>query len=216
MNVDPVASMRCWAVDIELGDRTFTVPPLPAADWWPVLADADPSAVLQLIESDPTDPGSIDEALLAGMVNEADLGQAITDAVEEATGRSLHAGLVLAAVAQARWAEIGGQLAQRGFRWDVQPIGAALDAIYFIVVSGLPEKDGDKKPRQAFLDLLANEAITMGSKGVDKRREQAVSDFESLAGPRPTAAPAQSTGGRYAGERPKTRTRPRPPRQAGQ
>lgn len=199
--------MRCWAVGVELAGREYEILALPAADWWPVLIQGNPMAVLDIIESS----ADLDGLLLDGRVSAGDLQEALTEAIEEATGRSFHAAFVLATVAETAWATIGGALAQAGFRWDVQPIGAALDAVHAIVVGGL-----EKDEREKFITLLENDALTQpGKKRTPSQR--VVSEFESMAGPRP--APAPAPGGASAalslGSRPKTRPRPRQPRQVG-
>jgi hypothetical protein len=207
MDVDPLASMRCWAIEITLGGRTYDVPALPAVDWWPVLSSGDLGKILDFVVSTPDDPFNLDDLLLEGELSGPDLGEALKDTIEEAAGRSLHAAYVLATVANAHWAAIGGALAQKGFRWDVAPLGAALDAIYATITSGLDEKDLAK-----FLAVLENEALTGGKKG--RTSERVLNEFEEVAGPRPTAG-VKSTGGPSGSARPKTRRRPRPPRPVG-
>jgi hypothetical protein len=202
MEVDPVASMRCWAIELELGGRTFEVPPLPAADWWPVLVSADPALVLDLLTSTPDD--DLDELLLTGAIGAKDLSSVLIEVIEEVTGRPFKTAYVLATVAQLQWPMINGTMAQRGFRWDEQPIGAALDAIYQIVVSSLEEK-----PRKEFLALL--DKPLPGRRG-KRQREKVVAEFETIAGPRPTTG-VKSTGEPSDNARPRTRQRPRLPRQ---
>lgn len=192
--------MTCWEIVVTLGGRDFTIPALPAVEWWPVLIDLSPSALLDLISATPDDP--VGAMLLTGEVSRDDLETALTDVIEEVTGRSMHAAVVLALVAQAQWPVIGGQLARGGFRWDVQPIGAALDAIYSIVLDGV-----DEEGRKKFLALLENET----GKPSGRRIEAVNAEFESMAGPRPAPAPVpgQSTAGLSGSARPRTRTRPR-------
>lgn len=206
MEVDPLASMRCWALELELGGRTFDVPALPAADWWPVLISGDLSQILDFVVSTPGDPLDLDELLLTGEVTQDQLAQALTDAVEETSGRPLHAALVLASLAAMHWASINGALVLRGFRWDQQPLGAALDAIYAEVTGRLKKEQLDE-----FLALLENEALTSG-KPTPRQRARLVDEFEGMAGPRPTSG-VKSTGALSGSARPKTRTQPRQPRQ---
>src|SRR5262245_53379230 len=113
--------MRCWAITVELGGREYEIPALPAADWWPILVEARPSAILDILMSSE----DLDARILAGEIKGGDLNIALNDAIEEVTGRSFHAAFVLAMTAATAWPAIGGTLAQRGFRWDVMPIGAA-------------------------------------------------------------------------------------------
>ena len=205
MNVDPLTSMRCWAIEVQLGGREFEIPALPAVDWWPVLVD--PSEFLDLLKSP-----DLDGMLLDGTLTSADLTEVVTDAVEEVTGRTFHAAFVLATVASISWPVIGGQMARDGFRWDRQPIGAALDAIYSIIMRSL---DDDKK-RDQFLVLLDNDSVSQQGK---KRTpsQKVVDEFEAMAGPRPAPAPlpGKASAGPSGNPRTRTRTQPRQRLQGG-
>jgi hypothetical protein len=204
MDVDPLASMRCWPIELEIGGRVYDLPALTSVDWWPVLTSGDLALILDFVVSTPEDPFNLDDLILEGGLG-SDLGEVLTDAVETAAGRSLHVAMVLAIVAQMQWASINGALVRRGFRWEGQPLGAALDAIYAEVTSRL-----DKDALTKFLALLENDSLTRPGK--KKISEKVVSEFESLAGPRPTSG-VKSTGVPSDSARPKTRTRPRQPRQ---
>lgn len=203
METDPLASMRCWAIEVELGGRTYDVPALSAIDWWPVLTSANPLAVLDIIES-----SDVDDRLLSGELDHAALVDALREVVEEAAGRSYHAAVVLTMVANTHWPMINGQLVQRGFRWEGQPLGAVLDAVYAVVTTAL-----DKDPREKFLAVLENESLTSG-KPTKRQREKLASEFEAMAGPRPTQG-VKSTGGPSDSGRPRTQPRLQRPRQGG-
>jgi len=181
VDVDPLASMRCWAITVRLGGKEFEIPALPAVDWWPVLVSVNPRRVLDLLKS--TDDADLDGMLLDGELSSAEIGEAVTDAIEEATGRSLHVSFVLALAADGNWPTIGGHLAQIGFRWDQQSIGAALDAIYAVIIGNLPDD-----ARGKFEAILENETLTQPGK---KRTpsEKVMTEFEAMAGPRPAPAP---------------------------
>lgn len=207
--MDPLASMRCWAIELELGGRTYEVPALPAVDWWPVLVQADLGKILDFVESNPEDPFNLDDLLLDGAFTAAELTEALTDALEETAGRSFHAAYVLAVVADGQWSAINGTLVQAGFRWDEQPLGAALDAIYAVVTGRLNEEALKK-----FLALLDNEGLTTGGKATGRQRAKVEAEFESMAGPKPTAG-VVATGAPSGSGRPKTQPRLRQPRQGG-
>lgn len=207
MDVDPVASMRCWAIDIELGGRTYEVPALPAVDWWPVLVSDDLGLILDMIVS--TQDGDLDEKLLSGDISSEELAEALTDALEQAAGRSKHVAMVLAISASVQWHVINGVLAQRGFRWDVMPLGAALDAIHLIHLGNL-----DKEGREKFQAALDNESLTqIKGKGKRKASQRVVSEFEAMAGPRPTGG-VTATGEQSGSEPPKTPPRSQPRRRS--
>jgi hypothetical protein len=211
VEVDPLAAMRCWAITVQLGGREFEIPALPAVDWWPVLASASPRRVLDLLRS--TDGADLDAMLLDGELSSAEIGEAVTDAIEEATGRSLHVSFVLALAADGSWPTIGGHLAQIGFRWDQQSIGAALDAIYAVIIGNLPDD-----ARGKFEAVLENESLTQPGK---KRTpsEKVMTEFEAMAGPRPAPSspgqqPQQSSAGPSGSALPRTRS-PRQQRRQG-
>lgn len=203
MDVDPLASMRCWAIEVELGGRTYDVPALSAVDWWPILISANPLTVLDIIES-----SDVDDRLLSGELEHEAMIDALREVIEEAAGRSYHAAVVLAIVAESQWPIVNGQLVQRGFRWEGQPLGAALDAIFSVVATAL-----DKEPREKFVALLENEGLTNGKPSA-RQREKVTSEFEAMAGPRPTAG-VKSTGAPSDSGRPKTQPRLQRPRQGG-
>ena len=39
MKIEPAAILRCWPIDVDLAGDTYTIPPLPAADWLVAIAD---------------------------------------------------------------------------------------------------------------------------------------------------------------------------------
>jgi hypothetical protein len=200
MNVDPAASMRIWEMEIDLGGRTFDVPALPASGWFPVLLEGNPLLVLDMIEDE-----SLDDMLLSGQVPPDELVEILLVTIEQAAGREFHAAFVLAQVAAVQWAAISGVLTERGFRWDQAPLGAALDAIYAIVVKGL-----DKEALARFQSLLDTPTGALARRRAG-RRDQAVEDFASVAGPKPEGG-VRATSERSGSARPKTRPRlpPRP------
>lgn len=201
MEVDPAASMRVWAVELELGDRTYEVPPMPAADWYDLLVDGNLLGLLDLIEDD-----DLTEAILAGRVTSDELTEKLGQVVEHAAGRPLGAALALLQAARVTWSVIGGELARGGFRWDQAPLGAALDAVYTTVMAAL--KPEGRRRFQALLDSEAGAPARPGPGGRRRRvnRDRAMADFETMAGPRPSPATAAPS----AGGRPRTPRRPRP------
>ena len=207
MDVDPAASMRIWAVELGLGGHTYVVPPLPAAGWFPVLLEGNPLLVLEMIEDGPGE--DLDDMILSGQVGAEELVEILTLAIEQAAGRQFHAAFVLAQVAALQWGAVAGVLAERGFSWEERPLGAALDAIYAVVCQRL-DKDGLAR----FQQLLDNPMTTKGGRRRKVSRDQAMSDFASIAGPPPSGG-VRATAERSGNERPRTRIRPQQPRQAG-
>lgn len=184
MDVDPLASVRIWGVEIELAGRTFDIPAKPAADWWPVFLSGNPTEALDFILSNPDDPESIDELLLTGEIAGEELAEALIDALEEVAGRPFQVAAMLAMVTVKHWAEVNGTLVRSGFRWDEMPIGAALDALYSIWVENFKPEDRVK------FDAMLDRPIPGTRRRID--RQQAMQDFEAIAGPRPTSRPASA------------------------
>jgi hypothetical protein len=199
VKVDPAASLRCWAISVELGGRTFEVPALPAADWFPILQGNDLMPIVDMIRSTASgELDDLDELLLTGAVTAQDLGEALVEIIEETAGRSLYVSMVLVTVASAQWPLIGGQLARDGFRWDAQPLGAALDAIHSVI------RNVDNKDFQAKLSkLLANDP-SLKAKKVD--RDEARAEFEAMAGPPPGVTKSRARSSAAPSEGAPTRT----------
>lgn len=203
MEVDPLASMRCWPITVTIADREFEIPALTAGDWWSALSSMTdmPNQVLDLLQSESD--SDLDSLLLDGTVSGEELGEAVRDVVEVATGRSVYAASVIIFVANSHWPVIGGTLAREGFRWDVQPISAALDAVYSIIMEGM-SGDKNKDSREKFLRIL-NDERTPDGKRKQPDREKVMAEFEAMAGPRPAPTRRKSTDEQSGSERPRTR-----------
>lgn len=128
------ASLRIWAVDAVIAGVAVRVPPLPAADWLPVLASGDVTGVLRLAGV------NLRRQLIAGELTTSELIGALNAVIEQAAGRSSWAAMMLAGSAAAHWHVVGADLARVGVRFDVIPIGAALDAIYGSLCRAMDEK----------------------------------------------------------------------------
>jgi hypothetical protein len=192
--------MRIWELEIDLGGRTFDVPALPASGWFPVLLEGNPLLVLDMIEDE-----TLDDVLLSGQVSPEELVETLLVAIEQAAGREFHAAFVLAQVAAVQWAAISGTLAERGFDWETRPLGAALDAIYAILVKSL-----DKEALARFQSLLDNPTGALSRRRAGRRKQMA-EDFAEIAGPKPQGG-VIATAERSGNARPKTRPRPQQPR----
>jgi hypothetical protein len=196
MQVDPAASLRCWALEIDLGGRTYEVPALPAADWLPVLLEGDPLLVLDMFVS-IEDGETIDDLILAGQVKADELTEALIGAVEQTAGRPFMASYVLVQATARHWATISGRLSQRGFRWDREPLGAALDAVYSIITMNM--KDEDRVKFEALLDTpMPGRKVTPSA--------AATEGFELLAGPKPTGG-VRASGELSGSGRPRSQPR---------
>jgi hypothetical protein len=132
---DPVASLRIWAVEVDLAGRVLRIPPLPAADWLPIVMRLDLNGLLDL-----ADEIEIDELLLDGVITYEQLQDALTLLLEGAAGRPAWTTFALAHLAAEHWRTIGGDLARRGVQLGTLPLGGALDAIYGSLAAHMDEK----------------------------------------------------------------------------
>lgn len=183
MNVDPLASIRCWGIGVELGGIEYDIPALPAASWWPVLAEADPDLLLEMIDS----PELLDR-MLTGQVGQEELNERLIEVIEEMSGRPPMAAILICQLAVMHWPVINGQLIRDGVRWDVLPLGAVLDAIHALLLERFGEGKNDKTGR-LYRDeyLAALEEPLPGADRGEQKRNRALDDFAASAGPRPTA-----------------------------
>src|SRR5690606_830197 len=94
IEVDPIASMRIWAVEVDVNAHTLRIPPTCAADWMPCLMRMDVMGVLDLIEGVDTD-----DLLINGEVSANQLRDAAVKLLESASGRSAWTSMALAALA---------------------------------------------------------------------------------------------------------------------
>jgi hypothetical protein len=206
--VDPEASLALWELDVELGGRHFTVPALPASDWFPILLSGDVGRILDMMVStgggDPIDPLDL---LLEGKLAEGELAERCIDAFEEVAGRPFGVAFILAYSATQRWATVNGRLVLAGFDWTERPLGAALDAIYAVFTENANEEGRTK------FDAFLETPINTGPKGkvrkVDAERMEA--GFVGIAGPKPTTGVARASGAPSDNARSRTRTQPQQP-----
>lgn len=135
MDVDPTASMRVWAVEVDIGAVVARIPPLPASDWLPTLMEGDVFGVFGLVEG-----LDIEELLVDGEITINDAVGAAVKLIESAAGRSVWMSLALASLAKVRWLSIGSDIVRSSVRLDQVSLGAALDAIYGAITQGMDEK----------------------------------------------------------------------------
>lgn len=191
MDIDPIASFRQWAIEVDLGGRVLRVPPTPAADWMPALMSLDLWKVLEL-----ADDFDVDELLIDGDVTVAEVSDALLKVVEAAAGRSTWAAMALIHAATSNWKVVGAEMMRFAPRFDEMPLGSALDMIYATLSRCMDEKSLKK-----FDIVLANAPEELGGKPTRARASRRpVRQLPASAAP-------------YVRERSKTRLRtlPAPP-----
>lgn len=141
MRIDPAATLRCWAVDVDLAGLTVTVPPLPAGPWLLAMLEGTSTAVIPGMLADDA-AGEVDDLLLGGALLWADLERAALDAVEAVSGTRWWTAYRLAHAATAT--ALGGELVSRGVDPERVPLGAYLLAAHRLGVRNME----DPKRRQ--------------------------------------------------------------------
>lgn len=134
MKIDAAAAYRCWAVDVELADRTWRIPALPAADWLDALNGTWLDVVPGLVD-DPA--GDLDDLLVDGTVDRAAREAAARDAVAAAAGMPWWTASRLAVTLNQQWNSVGSELLLRGVDPGVRPLGAVLSATYWALARHL-------------------------------------------------------------------------------
>lgn len=146
-NPDPVASMRIWGADVQLGGQTFHVPAADAATWLQVLLAKD-VVYEDLFPAMAGDEAilAVNQMLLVGHVGVEDLERAILDLVEEVSGRRWWITLRMCFSLRQSWESVGGELARHGVTPFGVPLSYWLDAAYSTAVDIILR---GPKPKQA-------------------------------------------------------------------
>lgn len=188
MDVDPVASLRQWAIEIPVGSTVLRVPPLPAADWIAALIGLDLWAVLDLAEG-----FDVEELLMEGGTTVAEVQDALLKVVASAAGRTPWAAMTLVHTATTHWQVVGAEMMRFAPRLDEMPFGAALDMIYATLGRCM-----DDKGMRSFNVALNNAPPELGGAPTRVRAERRIE--------RPLPASAEP----FVRERAKTRLRTPP------
>lgn len=168
VDVDPTASLRGWPVVVTLGGRDYHLRPALAAEWLPILLEnpIDLSLILPGMAGEADDE-ALEEALLAGTVSAADIGEACQEVISMAAGREWWWATNLLASVAGAWMAIFGTLVAQGLDVTRLPLGAVLDAMYATCAARM-----DKQHLQDF-----NRQLNMPPAGItptiDEDRESA-------------------------------------------
>jgi hypothetical protein len=146
VSVDAAASLRVWAVTVELGGREYTIPALPAADWVVAVLNAEEEVfpVLALLPED--DYEEIKErALLDLAISFEEVAEVSKDALEAVSGWRWWSAETLIHSAAVEWRLISGEMTKRGLDPARLPLGAWLNGLYAMATENL-----DKSERMNF------------------------------------------------------------------
>lgn len=144
MAADPLAALRIWAIDVDLGGDTFTVPPRPAVEWFLAILDEDTPLPLipGLMEGDAEE--RVTDLLLDGLVTAEDIAKRSRELLTAAAGRPWWEADRLIRSSGASWHIIGGELTRLGVDLSRVSLAAALNAIYVVCVRTMDEKERNK------------------------------------------------------------------------
>jgi len=135
-----LASLRVWAIEVDLGDRTYRIPPLPASEWFAAVLSGEHAPIVPgLLE--PADQEDVIDRLLAGDVTQRVLEEANHDALAAASGWKWWEAERLIASAAVGWKVIGGLLQGAGLDLSTAPLGAVLSSMYAMAVTHMKPED---------------------------------------------------------------------------
>lgn len=141
--MDPIAALRPCAIDVELGEYTYTIPALPAAEWLQALLDSDQdgAAILPGLLN-PPDRTSVWADYMRGFVTPDELMNAARDALEVAGGRRWWEvdRLVRSAATKDNWPLMSGKLTTQGVRLEEISLAQFINAVYSIAMEGCQEQ----------------------------------------------------------------------------
>jgi len=195
MAADALAALRIWALDVELGGDTFTVPALPASEWF--LAILDPDAVLPLIPGLMDDDAEerISDMLMSGAITGDDVVARSRELLTAAAGRPWWEADRLIRSSAESWHIIGGELTRLGVDLDKVSLASALNAIYVICVRTMDEQERNKFDIDLRLPPVGVEGVS-ADELYDQRAAEAA--FAALMGaarpPTPQAMLDQAQG----------------------
>lgn len=172
--MDPLAALKCWPITVELGGREFTIPPLPAAEWFLAVLGEKPLPIVPGLLS-PEDEEVVSDLIVFGRVGLQEVVAVSREALELASGWRWWEADRLIRSAGAQWKLLGGELTRYGVDLNVLPLGAVLNALYSMAVKGLneqkrqaldfqisqppaelAEEEREALAEQMFMDLLAD------------------------------------------------------------
>lgn len=126
MQIDPEATLRCWAVDVDVAGRIYTIPALPARVWILATYGSWADIVPGLLEGDTDD---LEDGIASGLIDPEECKRAARAALEAAAGTRWWTASRLAHTAGDA---IGSELLLRGVDPDRVSFGAWLLAAYRI------------------------------------------------------------------------------------
>lgn len=177
MKIDATASLRVWAVTVDIAGRSYRIPPRPAAAWLGAIASTNLARIVPGMIEDVEAGEDLLDALLAGEVPVAEWQNAAHDAIATVTGMKWWTASRLTYYLLDSWSVLGGAVLARGLDPSVAPVGAVLTLTYRILLENCKDESERRK-----LDLELDKPPTGIPISEMYDPKQAAANFMSLAG----------------------------------
>lgn len=135
-----VASLRIWAVEVDVEGRTFRIPPQPAAEWFLAVLSGDAWPIVPGMLGPGDEEDFLDHVLTQG-VSEAAVTRANRDALATAAGWPWWQAERIVVSAASEWKVVGGILQGAGVDVERLSLGAVLSSIYAMCVTHMTKED---------------------------------------------------------------------------
>lgn len=170
MEIDGIATLRCWPIDVEIVGRRHRIPPLPAVTWIEAITGAWSDVVPGLVDAADVE---FTDRIARGEITISEMTTAAKDAVAAAAGIPWWAAvrLVGAGLGQTSTA---GELALGAVDATTVSLAAWCSAVYQALTRNADEKQQAKLDRQI---LETPEGVTLE----ERYDEEAAADaFEAM------------------------------------
>lgn len=170
MEINGIAALRCWPIDLDIEGVQHRIPPRPAADWIVAITGSWTDIVPGLVDSTDLD---LTDRIARGEVTFAQLATAAKDAVAAAAGMPWWAAVRLIG-AGVNQASAAGELALDAVNAEQISLAAWCSAVYQALCRNADEKQCAKLDRQL---LETPEGVT----AEERYDEEAAADaFEAM------------------------------------
>jgi hypothetical protein len=172
VSVEAAASLRLWAVTIELGGQEYTIPPRPASDWVVAVLDATDEVFPTLALLEPDDYEAVkDRILLDQAVTFEEVAEVSQQALAAVSGWKWWTAQTLIFSAAKEWRLISGEMTKRGLDPGRLPLGAWLNGLYAMATEKL-----DQSERMSF-DMRLDRPPANSTVAPEDREEWAAEAF---------------------------------------
>lgn len=176
MKIDATASLRLWAVTVDLGGDRYRIPPRPAAAWLAAIGDVSLSRILPGMLEDVEAGEDLLDRVLDGEIPVVEWQDAARDAIATVTGMKWWTASRLTYYLLDNWGTLGGAALARGLDPAVAPVGAVLTLTYRILLETCKDETERRK-----LDLELDKPPTGIPISEMYDAKQAAASFMALA-----------------------------------